>query len=695
MPPQRRATSSTRCPRSSSRPWLLPAVYERLRTRARRVPGRAAARVSVVRALRRDRLRRRTTTRSRSSTSSSAARSGSSTATAATSLQLTLGDKGAYLYGGVRLAGRARGRRGAGRAAALELRALAAIDGRSGDPDRHHARAAAQRHVRAHASGGRSSASATRSTSPATADVEGAVRARSTSPSASAAWPGSGCSRGEARAAAAQGQGEPGRGVRLTAASRRCGRDGSPGYAAADRRARRGARLLSTRLSPQPRPAGGGSSAISAEAGMGKSRLVAEFVRERASAACRSPSGNARPSAQARATSSGARSGGPCSGSTTRCRPTSRSPRPRGGARSAIDPRLRCRARRCWTRVLGLSIPDNDAHRLVRREAPQDLARGPARRLPAVARADRARSSSCSRTATGSIRSRAICSRCSLASSPGFRVLIVLAYRPGSRGRRQASASGQLPVLLGDRARSSSRGWPTQPDPKLRSLLGRRTEAPAALVELVTARAQGNPFYVEELLNYVASQGVDLRGRGRARGRRAAREPAQPDPEPDRHAHRGAAPHAQGGERRRPRRSARPLLPGRLPGARDARRRREPPRHARALDLVNARPRGGADVPLQARRHAGGRLREPAVRAPRRSSTSASARYIERTEPDAIERNLDLLASPLLAQRQRRRRSASTSPRRRRGPGCVRERGRDRLLRAGDPAARRRRARGT
>lgn len=44
---------------------------------------------------------------------------------------------------------------------------------------------------------------------------------------------------------------------------------------------------------------------------------------------------------------------------------------------------------------------------------------------------------------------------------------------------------------------------------KLAQMLGDEAEAPVALVELITARAQGNPFYIEELLNFIRSQGVD------------------------------------------------------------------------------------------------------------------------------------------------------------------------------------------
>ena len=45
---------------------------------------------------------------------------------------------------------------------------------------------------------------------------------------------------------------------------------------------------------------------------------------------------------------------------------------------------------------------------------------------------------------------------------------------------------------------------------KLEHLTGTGVEAPDALVDLVTTRSQGNPFYVEELLNYIQAHGVDI-----------------------------------------------------------------------------------------------------------------------------------------------------------------------------------------
>ena len=44
---------------------------------------------------------------------------------------------------------------------------------------------------------------------------------------------------------------------------------------------------------------------------------------------------------------------------------------------------------------------------------------------------------------------------------------------------------------------------------KLEQILAADGDPPEALVELVTQRSQGNPFYIEELLNYIHGQGVD------------------------------------------------------------------------------------------------------------------------------------------------------------------------------------------
>ena len=92
-------------------------------------------------------------------------------------------------------------------------------------------------------------------------------------------------------------------------------------------------------------------------------------------------SGSARPTERRRATSRGARSGARSSVSRTTAR---RTPRSRTSRRSfsAIDPDLVPRAP-LLGQLVGLTLPDNDAHRRARREAPQGIARGSPRHVPA------------------------------------------------------------------------------------------------------------------------------------------------------------------------------------------------------------------------------------------------------------------------------------------------------------------------
>ena len=88
-------------------------------------------------------------------------------------------------------------------------------------------------------------------------------------------------------------------------------------------------------------------------------------------------------------------------------------------------------------------------------------------------------------------------------------VLFVLAYRPaaapgGGLGLEQLPQFAELP--LGELEPAEAEQLVRS---KLAQLFGGGAEASPALLELVVARSQGNPFYVEELLNYVHGQGVD------------------------------------------------------------------------------------------------------------------------------------------------------------------------------------------
>ncbi|MGA2009167.1 MAG: tetratricopeptide repeat protein [Solirubrobacteraceae bacterium] len=89
-------------------------------------------------------------------------------------------------------------------------------------------------------------------------------------------------------------------------------------------------------------------------------------------------------------------------------------------------------------------------------------------------------------------------------------VLLVVVYRPET-ALPGGPALGQLPEIeelaltsLDDAQMSAV------VEAKLSQLSGADGPAPASLRDLVVSRAQGNPFYAEELLNYVHDQGVDV-----------------------------------------------------------------------------------------------------------------------------------------------------------------------------------------
>ena len=97
-------------------------------------------------------------------------------------------------------------------------------------------------------------------------------------------------------------------------------------------------------------------------------------------------------------------------------------------------------------------------------------------------------------------------------------VLVVLAYRPAAEpgGGLGLAATGGLSELTLDELEPAEAELLIRS--KVEQLAGASTEAPAALVELVTARSQGNPFYVEELLNFIRGQGVELDDEAALRG---------------------------------------------------------------------------------------------------------------------------------------------------------------------------------
>jgi adenylate cyclase len=88
-------------------------------------------------------------------------------------------------------------------------------------------------------------------------------------------------------------------------------------------------------------------------------------------------------------------------------------------------------------------------------------------------------------------------------------VLLVLAYRPPELERLQAPRVSQLAHFTGIRLVDFT---PEEAERlialKLEQFSGPQAEVPQTLVERITSRAEGNPFYIEQLLNYLRDQGI-------------------------------------------------------------------------------------------------------------------------------------------------------------------------------------------
>jgi class 3 adenylate cyclase/tetratricopeptide (TPR) repeat protein len=245
---------------------------------------------------------------------------------------------------------------------------------------------------------------------------------------------------------------------------------------------------------------------IAAEAGLGKSRLVAEFVRN----ARRSGNAVAFGECQSYGTKTpyfvwreiwrrllGLDDGDTVEGQIALLR----------RRLAAVDPSLVGRAPLLGA-VVGLSIPDSDLTRSLdaklRKTSLEDLLsvvlRARAAEAPVVAVLEDCHwIDELSRDLLGVL----------VRAAAALPVLFVLAYRPapepgGGLGLELLPAfsemelGGMEPTEIAELARS-----------KMEQLAGDGAVVSNELVELVAARSDGNPFYVEELLNYFVAQGVD------------------------------------------------------------------------------------------------------------------------------------------------------------------------------------------
>ena len=92
-------------------------------------------------------------------------------------------------------------------------------------------------------------------------------------------------------------------------------------------------------------------------------------------------------------------------------------------------------------------------------------------------------------------------------------VLVLMAYRPPEIDRLKPPRVSSLPHFTEIRLTELGSGEASQLiRQKLAQLTGTGREPPPALVDQITARGQGNPFYMEELLNYIQDRGIDLAG---------------------------------------------------------------------------------------------------------------------------------------------------------------------------------------
>ncbi|MEJ2557736.1 MAG: adenylate/guanylate cyclase domain-containing protein, partial [Anaerolineae bacterium] len=89
-------------------------------------------------------------------------------------------------------------------------------------------------------------------------------------------------------------------------------------------------------------------------------------------------------------------------------------------------------------------------------------------------------------------------------------VLLMLAFRPPELDRLQAPRLSRLPHFTGIELTEFT---PQEAERliglKLAQFFGSQAEVPSALIERVTERAEGNPFYIEELLNYLRDREID------------------------------------------------------------------------------------------------------------------------------------------------------------------------------------------
>ena len=180
---------------------------------------------------------------------------------------------------------------------------------------------------------------------------------------------------------------------------------------------------------------------------------------------------------------------------------------------AAIDPTLVARVPLLGS-LLGLPLPDNELDPIVRSQVTQDVAGKPAGAVPAWDCGRRTHLlvlEECHWLDPLSHDLLDVMAR-AVADLP---VLILLAYRPLRLARRQAQQTSALPdhseIFLAELEPEAMVELAYERLAETTDNGDARSAVPDTLVRRLVQQAEGNPFFLEELIKYIHDRGIDFR----------------------------------------------------------------------------------------------------------------------------------------------------------------------------------------
>ena len=223
--------------------------------------------------------------------------------------------------------------------------------------------------------------------------------------------------------------------------------------------------------------------------------------------------------------------------------------------------------------------------------------------------------------------------------------MMVLAYRPPHLPHLAHCGTAQVPgftrIQLDDLDHQQAQQLLAL---KLEQVFGRQFPLAPALADRIIERSGGNPFFIEELLNYLKNQGFGEKELHTLERERAAVEPAKPDSQSHRPTAGRTESHAESGQHRRAQlrgRDARGFYP-QLGATEQIKEHLDVLTQAVLTVREQPEPDLGLCVPPHA--HAGSRLREPALCHPLDAARAAGRLHRDRGGRVASTNMLDQLA---------------------------------------------------